>query len=231
MTIVMYDLAGAEDDRRFSPFCWRIRMALAHKGLDVETRPFRFTEKELIAESGQGRVPVIVDQGRWLHDSWDIACYLEAAYPDAPSLFGGEAGKAGALFINEWVNRTVHGALFPLIVHDVYMHLAENDKDYFRTSREARIGTTLEDFCAGRDEKIVTFRQSLAPARAVVAAGPFLAGPAPAYTDYLLFGAFQWARCVSAFQLLEPDDPLHAWRARMLDLFDGLARRAPGYDP
>jgi hypothetical protein len=39
MTITMYDLAGAEMDRRFSPFCWRSRMALAHKGLAVETVP------------------------------------------------------------------------------------------------------------------------------------------------------------------------------------------------
>jgi len=34
MTIVLHDLTGA-DDRRFSPNCWRTRMALAHKGLEV----------------------------------------------------------------------------------------------------------------------------------------------------------------------------------------------------
>jgi len=44
MAITLYDLAGAETDRRFSPFCWRTRMALAHKRLDVETVPWRFTE-------------------------------------------------------------------------------------------------------------------------------------------------------------------------------------------
>ncbi|MBD0390319.1 MAG: glutathione S-transferase family protein, partial [Nostoc sp. C3-bin3] len=26
--IRLYDLAGAEDDRRFSPNCWRVRLAL-----------------------------------------------------------------------------------------------------------------------------------------------------------------------------------------------------------
>ena len=46
MAIELYDLAGAEPDRRFSPYCWRTRMALAHKGLEVETIPWRFTEKE-----------------------------------------------------------------------------------------------------------------------------------------------------------------------------------------
>ena len=37
LAVTLYDLAGAEADRRFSPFCWRTKMALAHKGLDVET--------------------------------------------------------------------------------------------------------------------------------------------------------------------------------------------------
>jgi glutathione S-transferase len=46
MTITLYDLAGAEADRRFTPLCWRARMALAHKGLAVETVPWRFTETD-----------------------------------------------------------------------------------------------------------------------------------------------------------------------------------------
>jgi glutathione S-transferase len=45
MTIKMYDLAGAEPERRFSPFCWRTKMALAHKGLEVETIPWRYADK------------------------------------------------------------------------------------------------------------------------------------------------------------------------------------------
>ena len=33
----LYELAGADENRRFSPYCWRARMALAHKGLEVES--------------------------------------------------------------------------------------------------------------------------------------------------------------------------------------------------
>ena len=36
-----------------------------------------------------------------------------------------------------------------------------------------------------------------------------------------------WSRCVSTFELLDKDDVVAAWRERMLDRFDGLARRAP----
>ena len=92
MALRLYDLAGAEPERRFSPYCWRIKMALAHKGLSFDTVPWRFTEKDVIAFSGQGRVPVLVDDDRVVFDSWTIATYLEDTYLDRPSLFGGRAG-------------------------------------------------------------------------------------------------------------------------------------------
>jgi glutathione S-transferase len=58
MGMQLYDLAGAESERRFSPYCWRIKLALMHKGLPFDTIPWRFAEKSAIAFSGQGRVPV-----------------------------------------------------------------------------------------------------------------------------------------------------------------------------
>jgi hypothetical protein len=53
----LYDLAASEEDLRFSPNCWRIKMALEHKSLTAETVPWRFVEKEAIAFSGQKLVP------------------------------------------------------------------------------------------------------------------------------------------------------------------------------
>jgi glutathione S-transferase len=94
VTLVLYDLAGADPDRRFSPFCWRTRMAIAHKHLPVETVAWRFVDKEALAPSGQGSVPVIVDGDRWISDSWAIAQHLEDTYPDHPSLFGAPEARA-----------------------------------------------------------------------------------------------------------------------------------------
>jgi glutathione S-transferase len=45
----------------------------------------------------------------------------------------------------------------------------------------------------------------------------------------IVFGGFQWARCVSAFPLLTQDDAVYAWRERMLDSYGGIARAAPAY--
>src|SRR6185436_6817693 len=86
MSRKLYDLAGADPARRFSPYCWRTKLALAHKGLGVETVPWRFTEKDVIAFSGSKLVPVLVDGDCTVYDSWTIANYLEDTYPDAPSL-------------------------------------------------------------------------------------------------------------------------------------------------
>ena len=57
----------------------------------------------------------------------------------------------------------------------------------------------------------------------------YLGGAAPNYADYIVFGAFQWARVVSPFKLLAADDPVYAWRERLLDAFEGLARKSPSY--
>ena len=62
--------------------------------------------------------------------------------------------------------------------------------------------------------------------RTTLAAQPYLAGKRPAYADYIVLGSFQWPRCISPYALLAPDDPIFAWRERMLDAFDGMARRA-----
>ena len=47
--IKLYDLAGADPDLRFSPYCWRVKMAIAHKGLPCETIPWRFSDKPRIS--------------------------------------------------------------------------------------------------------------------------------------------------------------------------------------
>jgi glutathione S-transferase len=230
MAIVLYDLAGAEADRRFSPFCWRTKMALAHKGLDIETIAWRFTEKDKLPQPNAGRVPVIVDGDRVVHDSSAIAAYLETQYPDHPSLFGtAGAGRALTAFVQNWTETVLQPALIGFVVLDIYRHVAPEDEGYFRRSREERFGRPLEEVVKDRAARLPAFRDSLAPLRRTVERQRFLCGTAPAYADYVVFGAFQWARAISDFELLAADDPVAAWRGRMLDAFGGLARKSPAY--
>ena len=229
MSLQLYELVGTDAERPFSPYCWRTRMALAHKGLDHGSIPWRFTEKSAIAPHGSERVPVLLDGGKPVADSWVIANYLEDAFPDRPSLFGGEGGRAVTRMINSWGDIVVNGGLFPLIVADIPAHLGPVDAEYFRRSREARLGRKLEDVAAERDKTVVTFRRSLEPMRLTLKSQEFLGGAAPNYADYIVFGGFQWARAVSPFRLLEENDPIYTWREKLLDAFGGLARKSPGF--
>jgi len=228
MPITMYDLAGSDPNRRFSPFCWRTRMALAHKGLEVETVPWRFTETDELPPPNDGRVPVIVDGGKVVHDSSAIADYLDGRYADRP-LFPGLAARGLSKFVQNWTETVLQAGMVRLIVLDIWKHIGPADQVYFRQSREQRFGTTLEKVAEDREARLPAFRASLDPLRRTVERQPYVCGDAPAYADYIVFGAFQWARATSDFELLAPDDPVRVWRGRMLDLYGGLGRRAPGY--
>ena len=230
MPITFYDLSGKEG-RRFSPFCWRARMALAHKGLekDAVVERIRFSDKDKLAFSGQKLVPVIVDGDRVVNDSFAIALYLEEAYPDAPPLFGGEAGIGMARVIDGWIGAQVFPMVAGMIVADIPKEIEEADLAYFWESREKRFGKPLEEVVAGREGRLDAFAKALTPARKAIEDRPFIAGSAPNYADYMLFGVFMWARGCSDFKLLAENDPLHAWRERLLDSFDGMPRSEPGY--
>jgi glutathione S-transferase len=229
MSLKLFELVGTDEARPFSPFCWRTRMALAHKGLSAESIPWCFTEKDAIAPHNSEKVPVLIDDKTSVADSWAIANYLEDNYSDRPSLFGGEGGRAMGRMLNWWGDIAVIGGIFPLIVADIPGHLKPVDAVYFRRTREARFGKPLEEVVAGRDKSVENFRRGLEPLRQTLKTQAYLGGAAPNYADYIVFGGFQWARVVSPFKLLAADDAVYAWRERLLDAFDGMARKSPGY--
>ena len=223
MALVLYELAGSRD-QRYSQFSWRSRLALAHKGIEAEMRPVRVSDKAAIAFSGQDKVPILVDGETVIADSWRIAEYLEAEYPDRPSLFGGDVGRALARFVNAWVDRQIIPRIVPLMMLDVIGGVDAADAQHLRQGMEKAFRATLEKLAENREADIVGFRRLLDPARATLRAQPYLSGDQPAYADYILFSVFQWARIVSAFDLLDADDAVATWRARMLDF--GGARAA-----
>jgi|SoiMethySBSTD1v2_1073268.scaffolds.fasta_scaffold35562_3 glutathione S-transferase len=225
MALILYELGGL-NDRRYSLYSWRARMALAHKGLTPEYRPVHVSDKAAIAFSKQDKVPILVDGETVVQDSFRIALHLEAHHGGA-SLFGGEVGQALARFFNSWVDRTLVPRLVPLIALDVQGILDAADARHLRGVMEKAFGRTLEELVAHRDKDVVGFRRLLDPARASLRSQPFISGAQPAYPDYILFSLLQWARIVSPFAILEADDALSAWRERMLDLHAGLARAEP----
>jgi glutathione S-transferase len=230
-SLVLFELAGADQAVRFSPHCWKTRMALAHKGLTAQGVPWRFTDKAEIAFSDQTCVPVLVDDSVAVSDSWRIAEYLETHFPHRPSLAGEGNTLAACAFVNHWADATLLPVLARVIIPDVFQVLHPKDRQYFRSSREARLGMAIEELATHRKDYLSDLKRVLAPLRSTLRAQPFLAGHAPSYADYCVFGMFMWSRCVSDIAIVEPDDPIHAWRERLLDLFDGFARKAPAHRP
>lgn len=197
-------------------------MALAHKGLNVDAIPVCFSDIRTIEGGGHSTVPVLVDGGRVVADSFDIALYLDEAYPDRPSLFKGEGGQAMARFIEGWANLVLNLQISRMIVKDVHDILEERDKPFFRETREKRFGTVLEAVQEDREARRELLRESLAPLRRTLHMQPFIGGEGPLFADYIVFGTLQWARVTSTFAILADDDPVRDWFTRCLALHDGI---------
>jgi glutathione S-transferase len=224
----LYDLAGANPDVRFSPPCWAIKLSLKHKGLDFNTIPWRFTDKNVLEVSGQSRVPVLVDGEHEVHDSWQIALYLDETYPDKP-LMKSDALRSAARFTKAWVDNTMQQATLLLILDDIYACIHEKDRDYFRESREKRFGKPIDQVCTDKQSQSVILDGILKPLGETLSNLEFLGGATPNYSDYVVFGRLQWARVVSRapFAPTDTDGPIAAWFSRILDLYDGFAAKSP----
>jgi glutathione S-transferase len=210
--IELYDLVGA-NNLRFSPFCWRTKAVMAYKKIPYTTVPIRFSDKAKLAFSGQDRVPVIKDNGKVISDSWTIAEYLEGAYPDA-KIFPGLGLKEACRFFNLYVDRTVHTAVFPVVVTDIFQCVDPIDRDYFRKSREERLGMKLETAAVKRPEFRARMRGVMGDLNLAIAGQEYFFGTMT-YADLCLFGSFKWIASVSMEPLLEATPALKDWWLRM----------------
>jgi glutathione S-transferase len=219
MPLVLYDLCGA-DDLRFSPYCFRAKMALAIKGLAFQTVPVPFTGIGAIGRGSFKTVPVLVDGERMIGDSFAIADHLEAGHP-GPSLFApGEPGKAAARVLEGLMNGLVQPAISPLMGADIHDRLQEVDKAYFRSSREHRFGKTLEEAQADRPARLAEVRKLMLPVRHALRDRPFLGGDRPMMTDAIPFGTLAWAEAIGTLDLIADDAVLRGW-------FDRCRRLVP----
>ena len=125
--ITTYHLANA-DGAHFSPHAWRTTMALAHKGLEHESRGVAFTEIGTICDGERKIVPTIEDGERVLSDSWAIALHLEDSVTSGRSLFGGEKGKAHALFINNWASFGLQPLLLQIMILELFERLQDRTR-------------------------------------------------------------------------------------------------------
>src|ERR1700678_4139464 len=107
----LYELA-LEDGRSASPFVWRIRYALAHKGIPFETVYLGFTEIPAACGGKFKTVPILEHADTTLAESWDIAEYLDRAFPQLPLLFNTPAEHSLVRFMDSWFMNDVLRKMF-----------------------------------------------------------------------------------------------------------------------
>jgi len=224
MTFQLYDLALADVEVRPSPYCWMVKFAMLHKGLRFETIPLRFAEKQNYPDQEHGQLPILKDDDQLICDSANIIAHLEKHYRDIP-LTMSKGERASVEFYRAWVASILYPALGPMLMKRVHDAACEDDKDYFRTTREARFGKTLEELFSmpGQREKT---EAALATLAAPLARNNYLGGDASNLADYTMFGVFMWQRTVCSETLYEAPHAVDAWVERMLDLYDGYGRKA-----
>jgi glutathione S-transferase len=223
--IRLYDLV-LENGCTISPFVWRIKYAIAHKGFAIESVPVGFTGIKKILDGNYERLPIIDDGGTIVPDSWAIADYLDATYPDRAPLFATKAERVAARFFDAWLWREIFPPMFRCYVLDNYNFVKPEDRAYIRESRERIFlgGKSLEETVAGREERMPAIRRSLQPLRNVLKETPWLGGERPNYSDYCGLSAFLWAASINTCPPLEADDPLFDWINRGFDLYDAVCK-------
>ncbi len=89
----------------FSTNVERVALALAHKGLDVESVEISYEDRSPVIEvSGQPFVPVLVDGDEVIPDSTRIMRHLEERHPEPPLFPRDPARRAELDVFLEWFN-------------------------------------------------------------------------------------------------------------------------------
>lgn len=248
MSFILYDLVHTVNGTAsFSPHPWKARCSLLHKGVPFETRPITYADLQGWVKAKTGierpRAPFLeLPDGTYLFDSFAIAEYLEAHYPEAPSIFlpasklpvdagAWETGRAFALVAAQdrnWMS------MFQLGLRSLTAKFACKDsQDYFTS--EAFLGSkdawqNMVDaprgpvIAAGRSY-LAAFVSLLSTPGASGSVPLFLTSPThPGFTDYALYGRFSHCVCggdSDAIGLWTETPQLKAWTERMTALYGG----------
>lgn len=94
----------------FSTNVERVALALAYKGIEVESVVIEYSDRSKVIEvSGQGLVPVIVDGRHVVNDSHAILRHLEERDPDPPLFARDPARRAELDVFLEWFDAVWKG--------------------------------------------------------------------------------------------------------------------------
>ncbi|KAJ2912533.1 hypothetical protein MD484_g7886, partial [Candolleomyces efflorescens] len=160
--ITLYDFPSGHPTKSFSPYAWRVRLALNLKGIEHKTEWIQYHELEkrlkefnippsATEEDGTPiyTIPAIYDPSTnsRISDSLKIIEYLEATYPDTPKLLSPGTEVLTTAF--EWAEKQhMRRAIWPFTVLKVAPSLDEKSSAKYVGIFEAVINMKLEEFGA-----------------------------------------------------------------------------------
>jgi maleylpyruvate isomerase len=136
---------------RYSTNVERVALALAHKGIEVESVHVDPDDRsEVVRVSGQELVPVLVDGERVLFDSPVILAHLEERFPEPPLYPADPARRAEVQVFLDWFNQ-----VWKRPPNLIFAEELKPEPDRARIAElEARIAAALpifESLLSGRD--------------------------------------------------------------------------------
>jgi len=212
--ITLYDIPSMAPGTAFSPNTFKSRLAIAFKGLPfkaewVEMSDIEAKMKDLGAEptatkpdgSPKYTLPTIHDDatGKFISDSMKIAEYLEATYPEKPSLFPFGAHAPVYLF-NEQLP-TIIPPSAPILTSGMLPKLNPPTVAFFRRTIEPIIGKKLEELTPHGEERVAQLaavKEGFAKLAAIYSSNggdkPYFYGDVPSYADLILVAVLIWIR-------------------------------------
>jgi glutathione S-transferase len=153
---------------RYSTNVERVALALAYKGIEVESVEIDPADRSPVRElSGQDLVPVLVDGDAVITDSTRILHHLERRFPDPPLFPAEPAARAEVEVFLDWFNRAWKRE--PNLIADAIERGAGGGEDVARWSDRLRRRLDLfEGLLTGREHLFGAF------GAADCAAWPFL---------------------------------------------------------
>ncbi|WP_339708105.1 glutathione S-transferase N-terminal domain-containing protein [uncultured Sphingosinicella sp.] len=216
--IVLYEI-GIADGRSASPFVWRTKLSLARKGLAYRSEMLGLTDIPKLFDGRFATAPIIDFGDRQMNESLAIAERLDEAYRDRPAIFAGPTERSMIGFFDHWLVQLIVTHVLPIYMLDAHDCSAPKERGYYRQSREAFFGRTLEALVADREACLPDLRRALEPVRKAIEDRPFLGGQTPNFADMCLIGLFIFVGTIATLPPLAAGDPLLDYARRALSAF------------
>jgi glutathione S-transferase len=134
-------------------------------------------------------IPILQSNDTFIVDSWLIAEWLDRTYPDHPATFQSQSDIAMIRFFDKWFSTAVSSRMLRACIGALHDTLRLEDRGYFKTTREQRLGETFEAMAPKIADNIGAMRAALLPIRLTLQEQPFIGGEEPNYADFIGFAA------------------------------------------